>query len=518
MDKKLLLGLQYSCNGAGLAVPWNDIGRIMGEGITGGAVVQHLAKLRNRMIAQGLPVPPPLRRGGGSSRMSTSATSSFKAKATPKKTGSAQANPKSTKPNPTKAKAAKKGTRGSGDSEDEDDAWDDDDSDADYGEPRAKRVKSDAKGPMQRRMKTEDSDEETPTPSKSLKRKHQSSKPSTRNLSAYGATDINGKPTGDYSDVDDDTNAEVFAAGAPWLAMEDDDSHPKTGKKTPYKKKSLVVSIPAAPYIYKTGMIGAVKEEENHDIADDKSEEDVVGSRVESCVDGSNIISTEEMNQEFSTSPYDQDFSAASYNQNIGGLAPAEQEPVSGFSSYNGMSEEPFFDVFPKNSSSSSGFQASNGIFEGNGGNYTSTYNGDLSGSGDFDGDSFGFEGGNAFSNNIGGLSLSNGHNLSQTALYPIQTSWQTYDSSAGASYDTSVNQTPAGTSAGVDFGTGYFGNGDFNLNSFGEANTDFSANGGADLSFNPGQFDGNADGNFESNFHGDLAGGGLYGNDYYGN
>lgn len=38
----------------------------MGDRITDGAVIQHLAKIRQRMVSQGLDVPPPLRRGGGS--------------------------------------------------------------------------------------------------------------------------------------------------------------------------------------------------------------------------------------------------------------------------------------------------------------------------------------------------------------------------------------------------------------------------------------------------------------------
>ena len=80
MDKKLLLAVQYQCNLVGVAIPWTEIGAIMGEGITGGAVIQHLAKLRARMIAQGLSVPPPLRRGGGGSRISTAFSGGFKGK------------------------------------------------------------------------------------------------------------------------------------------------------------------------------------------------------------------------------------------------------------------------------------------------------------------------------------------------------------------------------------------------------------------------------------------------------
>lgn len=65
LDKKLILAIQYVCNADGIKVPWNKVGAVMGEGISDGAVVQHLAKLRQRMISLKLSVPPPLRRGGG---------------------------------------------------------------------------------------------------------------------------------------------------------------------------------------------------------------------------------------------------------------------------------------------------------------------------------------------------------------------------------------------------------------------------------------------------------------------
>lgn len=66
MDKKLLLTIQSVCNTDGVKIPWDKVGEIMGDQITDGAVIQHLAKLRQRMVAQGLSVPPPLRRGGAS--------------------------------------------------------------------------------------------------------------------------------------------------------------------------------------------------------------------------------------------------------------------------------------------------------------------------------------------------------------------------------------------------------------------------------------------------------------------
>lgn len=70
MDKKLLLTIQQECNRQNIPLPWTEIGETMGPLISGGAVVQHLSKLRIRMVAQDLPVPPPLKRGGGT-RIST---------------------------------------------------------------------------------------------------------------------------------------------------------------------------------------------------------------------------------------------------------------------------------------------------------------------------------------------------------------------------------------------------------------------------------------------------------------
>ncbi|KAL8714041.1 MAG: hypothetical protein Q9225_006661 [Loekoesia sp. 1 TL-2023] len=64
MDKKLLLTIQWACNKKGVKIPWEMVGYEMGETITESAVVQHLAKLRQRMVSDNLPVPPALTRGG----------------------------------------------------------------------------------------------------------------------------------------------------------------------------------------------------------------------------------------------------------------------------------------------------------------------------------------------------------------------------------------------------------------------------------------------------------------------
>lgn len=51
LDKKLLLTIQSECNKQYIALPWDAIGKTMGEHISGGAVIQHLAKLRTRESA-----------------------------------------------------------------------------------------------------------------------------------------------------------------------------------------------------------------------------------------------------------------------------------------------------------------------------------------------------------------------------------------------------------------------------------------------------------------------------------
>ncbi|KAL8958155.1 MAG: hypothetical protein Q9193_004730, partial [Seirophora villosa] len=64
MDKKLLLTIQWACNKKGVKIPWEIVGKEMGDTITESAVVQHMSKVRQRMVKEDLPVPPPLARGG----------------------------------------------------------------------------------------------------------------------------------------------------------------------------------------------------------------------------------------------------------------------------------------------------------------------------------------------------------------------------------------------------------------------------------------------------------------------
>lgn len=152
MDKQLLLSVQYACNSTGLAIPWDKVGNIMGEGITGGAIVQHLAKVRGKLIVLGLAVPPTLRRGGGAASQISMAVSPSvpKVKATTPKKGNAPENSITKKAVSTRSKKqVNKRVAGSDDSdEDDDEAWDNDESDGEYGEPAAKRTKPNTKGPM----------------------------------------------------------------------------------------------------------------------------------------------------------------------------------------------------------------------------------------------------------------------------------------------------------------------------------------------------------------------------------
>ncbi|PGH23169.1 hypothetical protein AJ80_02806 [Polytolypa hystricis UAMH7299] len=65
LDTRLLLNIQFACNVKGVKIPWETVSELMGQGISDGAISQHLAKLRTRMVNAGHEVPPPLSRGGG---------------------------------------------------------------------------------------------------------------------------------------------------------------------------------------------------------------------------------------------------------------------------------------------------------------------------------------------------------------------------------------------------------------------------------------------------------------------
>lgn len=124
MDKKLLLTIQSVCNADGVKIPWDKVGRIMGEQISDGAVIQHLAKVRQRMVRQGLSVPPPLRRGGGTMISTGYSAGSARVAAT---------NPSGGLSYPAQGKNEE--------NEEEFDADKATDMDEEYGQPSAKRTK-----------------------------------------------------------------------------------------------------------------------------------------------------------------------------------------------------------------------------------------------------------------------------------------------------------------------------------------------------------------------------------------
>ena len=165
MDKKLLLTIQSVCNAEGVKIPWDKVGVIMGEHISDGAVIQHLAKLRSRMVTQGLDVPPPLRRGGGIIIS----------------TGPSGGNSSGSKLKPTNStKSASKRGRSKinvSDNDDEDVEYDVDkasDSDEEYEQARSKRSKP---GAYYEHVSIKNEDDESSTPNKAAgnKRKRRSS-------------------------------------------------------------------------------------------------------------------------------------------------------------------------------------------------------------------------------------------------------------------------------------------------------------------------------------------------------
>ena len=397
------------------------------------------------MIGRGLDVPPPLRRGGGSSRTPATGTvtAPTTAAATNKRNLKAKPNAKSA---PRKAKkATKKGNTPSDDS-DSDENWQDEDSDAEYGEPAAKRAKT-TKGPMKRKIKTEDSDDENIPLSKVSKRKASDFKPSEER-SAFGHTDINGVPIDDDMETEDESSNEVVGAGQPWLDLDEDQaSNSTTSKKTPVKK-SLVVSLPTTPTttnVFKAG------DHENHVVDNVQSgfEDHQVGDH--------------------------QTFSDPFTNDSAGGFVNA-----------NGYG----------------GGYGNDGGFQSHDLNQEGTFTASFAIDGGFDANTP-----NAFGTNMtGGGSISDAYNLGSgnTVPYPIQTSWPEYQGSMGfSSHYPSLAQTPAATSAGQDFTGGYFENNEFDIGSFDDGSYDFAANN--DNLFNADDIDGNFvnDGFFGGNTYG---------------
>ncbi|OJD21596.1 hypothetical protein ACJ73_07064 [Blastomyces percursus] len=66
LNNRLLLCIQSACSAKGIKLPWEAVAELMGGSMSGGAITQHLTKLRAKLEEEGEPVPPPLKRGGTS--------------------------------------------------------------------------------------------------------------------------------------------------------------------------------------------------------------------------------------------------------------------------------------------------------------------------------------------------------------------------------------------------------------------------------------------------------------------
>ena len=64
MAEKLLLNLIYECNRHGVDIPWDAVAHRFHPGSSGGAIQQHLARIRPSLIAEGHLVPPPTTKPG----------------------------------------------------------------------------------------------------------------------------------------------------------------------------------------------------------------------------------------------------------------------------------------------------------------------------------------------------------------------------------------------------------------------------------------------------------------------
>ncbi|MCJ1382725.1 hypothetical protein MMC17_005838 [Xylographa soralifera] len=129
MDIQMLLILQKICNQKAIKLPWDEVGAQLGGTITGGAIIQHLAKLRARRVEQGLPVPEPLKRGsGGGVTLSTGAVNG---------SGGARKGRQGKRP------AASYFNTSNEDDEEEFDVDKASDPEASFGEVRKKRIKRD---------------------------------------------------------------------------------------------------------------------------------------------------------------------------------------------------------------------------------------------------------------------------------------------------------------------------------------------------------------------------------------
>ena len=270
MDKKLLLTVQFVCNAEGVKIPWDKVGIVMGDEISDGAVIQHLAKLRSRMLKAGLDVPPPLRRGGGCGLSGrNSGEGSSQSKPTPVK-----------KVKPNTKKGQKSVAKHDDEEEQDSDNYDASDPEADFQQARSKRTRTTSttkSTPRRAKVKPDETDDEFDTPTKTgdkRKRKsttslaknekskedrvHSTSKTRTQNFKTdYYDIELNTPEDDEYrsgTEASDQqvTGAQHVASGAKFLRL---DSESTTGgqnlddgriiKREPgTQSKIVVLSLP----------------------------------------------------------------------------------------------------------------------------------------------------------------------------------------------------------------------------------------------------------------------------------
>ena len=244
LDKLLLLTIQSESNAVGVSLPWEGIGERLGIGATGGAIIQHLAKMRSRRVNEGLPVPPPLRRGGGAARMPPNSNASARPHTS--------SQTKSSKRMPCKfGKSNKFRSPRDDEADDESDGMWDSDPDGDYGKSRSKYPRK-TRRPA---IKESDSSDNGQSPTKAGEKRKRGSK-SGMLKNKYSPKSRGGIKAENPSDSDEDTNSasdsdqdvsrsRVVGAGSKFLALEDDyDARIVTARKTVPRRSSMVVKLP----------------------------------------------------------------------------------------------------------------------------------------------------------------------------------------------------------------------------------------------------------------------------------
>lgn len=233
----------------GVNLPWDAIARTLNIGTTGGAVVQHLAKLRIRRVDAGLAVPPALRRGGGGTNRVASRSAgplSSTRIVTPKVIS---------KRTVRKSSKARKTDMSDSDGDETDDGDWKSDEDATYMRARSKRARkrSAGKGPS-RKINEETSDEEidkdlSPTKAGEKRKRSDVKASKTKGDETTSPTSrgrkhpmkVESNAGGDSDDSDHDSSgADMVAAGAPFLALEDDHDV----RANIEKKPSLIAKFP----------------------------------------------------------------------------------------------------------------------------------------------------------------------------------------------------------------------------------------------------------------------------------